>query len=84
MTDHLPTGECHELDLKTTEDGRMDFSFVKGMYLQPAMQEKEAFPDNFGVDREIAQEIMKFLTPPNSPPSDQTNAMSSFMRNGMK
>lgn len=66
VTANLPNMECHEMDMKNNRDGPMDFSFVKGEYLQPAMQVKEAFPDNFGVDREIAQGKLKFLTPPHS------------------
>ena len=66
MTEFLPTRECLAIDLKNNCEGLMDFSFVRGKYVQPELREKEELPENVTVEREIAQGFVSFGTPQNS------------------
>jgi len=67
VTAFLPSRECLIQDLKNREGGEMDYEFLKGQYLQPAMKIKlPVYPENMGVAREVAQQEVKYLTPPSS------------------
>lgn len=66
MTEFLPTRECVEIDMKNNCEGLMDFSFVRGKYIQPELREKEELPENATVEREIAHGFVSFGTPQNS------------------
>jgi hypothetical protein len=67
VTKNLPSRECLKMDLKNSSEGRMDFSFVKRKYVQPAMESKEDVqPENLSIAREIAQEDVVYMTPPSS------------------
>jgi hypothetical protein len=63
VTERLPSRECLKVDLKNSA---MDLDFVKGGYLQPELKEKELFPENFGLEREIEQGDLKYMTPTHS------------------
>jgi hypothetical protein len=52
------------MDLKNIET--MEFSFVRGKYIQPALQVKTSWPENFGASREMAEEDIGYFTPPGS------------------
>jgi hypothetical protein len=64
VTNHLPSVECIKMDLKNIET--MEFSFVRGKYIQPALQVKTSWPENFGASREMAEEDIGYFTPPGS------------------
>ena len=65
MTEHLPARECIALDLKNNAAGEMDCGFLRGMYIQPELRDKEILPENTTVEREI-RHGEKYVTPPNS------------------
>jgi hypothetical protein len=71
MTEFLPTRECLVIDSKRNCEGQMDFSFVRGKYVQPEFREKEVLPENATVEREIAQGFVSFGTPQNSEMGDE-------------
>jgi hypothetical protein len=68
VTNHLPSVECIKMDLRNIET--MDFSFVRGKYIQPALQVKTSWPENFGPAREMAEEDIGYFTPPGSDAGD--------------
>lgn len=45
MTEHLPARDCMTIDLRNGE-GEMDYSFVRGQYVQPELRETELYPVN--------------------------------------
>ena len=69
MTEHLPARDCMKIDMKNGE-GEMDFSFVRGQYIQPELRETESYPENLTIEREIAQGCLQYNTPPSSESGD--------------
>lgn len=45
VTNHLPSEYCVEKDDENTQDGPMDYRFLKGAYLQAALKESARYPD---------------------------------------
>jgi hypothetical protein len=69
-TEHLSARDCMAVDLKNNAECEMDYSFLRGQYVQPELQEREILPENYTVDREIAAGCVKYVTPPNSANGD--------------
>lgn len=66
VTGRLPSRNCLKQDIRNQSE-EMNFDFVRGKYLQPALQSKEdAYPENMGIAREMANQNVKFMTPPSS------------------
>jgi hypothetical protein len=51
VTESLTSRECLKTDLK---NGGLDFSFVKGAYVQPELQAKDEFPENLSETQAMA------------------------------
>jgi hypothetical protein len=67
VASRLSSRAALQKDLKNHERSRLDLSFVRGKYVQPALQSKEdTFPENYGDSREISHEQIAFMTPPGS------------------
>jgi hypothetical protein len=67
VSSRLPSRAALKRDLQNQAEGPMNMSFVKGKYVQQALQSKEdIYPENFSVAREIAQQQIAFMTPPGS------------------
>lgn len=66
VTERLPSRDCLSADLKNKVYGGQDFSFIKGGYIQPELKDKEVFPENFTLDREIDHGDVKYMTPTHS------------------
>jgi hypothetical protein len=63
----LPSRAALKTDLQNQAAGVLNMSFVRGKYVQPALQSKdEVYPENFGAAREMEHEQVAFLTPPTS------------------
>eukprot|EP00339_Tiarina_fusa_P008824 CAMPEP_0117054938 /NCGR_PEP_ID=MMETSP0472-20121206/38072_1 /TAXON_ID=693140 ORGANISM="Tiarina fusus, Strain LIS" /NCGR_SAMPLE_ID=MMETSP0472 /ASSEMBLY_ACC=CAM_ASM_000603 /LENGTH=882 /DNA_ID=CAMNT_0004770715 /DNA_START=137 /DNA_END=2785 /DNA_ORIENTATION=- len=68
MTEHLPAKDCLAIDLRNNIEGEMDYEFLRDKYKQPELCERELFPENTTLDREVAQGL--FGTPQNSEQGD--------------
>ena len=64
MTHHLPARDCLMMDLKNLSDG-LNYSEIRGMYIQPELRERTKQPENASVEREMAHGL-RFDTPPGS------------------
>lgn len=63
LTEHLPAKDAVLVDLRNSE---MNFDFLKDLYVQPEMRDRELLPENITVEREIQHGCLEFVTPPGS------------------
>jgi calcium permeable stress-gated cation channel len=70
MTEHLPAKDALMADLRYTAEREMDYDFLKDKYIQPELREREVWPENFTVEREIENGCLEFRTPPGSEAGD--------------
>ena len=64
VTKHLPSIRCVEEDWRNM--GRLDFDFLKGEYVQPALKSETSEPDNLVLIDQERFESQVYLTPENS------------------
>ena len=51
-TNYLPGCDCVDVDQKNNLEGPMDMSFLKGLYIQPELRDKELYPTNASLQRQ--------------------------------
>lgn len=78
LTEHLPAKDAVAADSKMNAEREMDFDFVKDIYIQPELRERELFPENLSVEREIEQGCIRFMTPPASENGDTNRAHAAL------
>lgn len=70
LTENLPAKNAVMADLRSNAERPMNFDFLKAKYLQPELREREVFPENSTVEREIEHGCVQFVTPPGSERGD--------------
>jgi hypothetical protein len=75
MTHHLPARDCLVMDLKNVSDG-LNYSEIRGQYIQPELRERTKMPENASVEREMAHGL-HFATPPGSEKGDEEAGASA-------
>ena len=69
LTEHLPAKDALMVDLRNKNNnpgGEMNFDFLKDKYIQPELRDREVWPENLNVEREIEHGCLAFATPPGS------------------
>jgi len=62
-TNYLPGFDCVDVDRKNNTEGPMDMSFLKGLYLQPELRDKELYPTNASLKRQEHFGMISASTP---------------------
>lgn len=78
MTEHLPSQDAILQDRRNEKNG-MSHEFLKGLYVQPELREKEVLPENATIERQMVQGGMKFDTPQNSEAGNDLKEDQSMM-----
>lgn len=66
LTEFLPAKDALAVDLRNNIGGEMNLEFLKDKYIQPELQDREVWPENLNVEREIEHGCLSFDTPPAS------------------
>ena len=66
MTKYLPSKDAIAVDVQNNLEGEMDTEFIRDQYIQPEFRDRELFPENLTVEREIEHGRLSFATPPGS------------------
>ena len=69
LTEYLPAKDALMVDLRNKSNnhgGEVDFDFLKDKYIQPELRDREVWPENLNVEREIEHGCLAFSTPPGS------------------
>jgi len=82
MTEHLPIRDAQMADVRNQNDAQQgeegestDFDFLKDKYIQPELRDREVWPENFTVEREIETGCLAFSTPAASAAEDDMNPL---------
>jgi hypothetical protein len=70
LTENLPAKDAVMSDLRNNAERAMDVTFLKEKYVQPELREREVFPENSTVEREMEHGCVQFVTPPGSETGD--------------
>ena len=53
VTNYLPGCDCVDVDCRNNYVGPMDMRFLKGQYIQPELRDKELYPTNASLERQL-------------------------------
>jgi hypothetical protein len=79
MTEYLPAKDALLADLRHNADGEINVDFLKDKYVQPELRDREVWPENLNVEREIEHGCLSFDTPPGSDAGDFEDVREPLM-----